>query len=337
MKNPHRGELRAAGLTLSYAGTPALRDLSLEVAPRGRLAVIGRSGAGKTTLLRVLAGLTAPEAGSVTLNGNEATRGPDIIIPPERRGVGLVFQELALWSHMTVGETLAWTAASEQVARRLLEQVGLADRREAYPHQLSGGERQRLALARALAPVPAVLLLDEPFAHLDAPLRWELSATLLELLEEQGTTLVLVTHQRQQAFDLAEQVLVISAGEQREAGLLADVVAQPRSREAVELLGLGTVVEGTAQEAGFETPLGLLQVEGEGAAALVRPDQVRLAEEGVQGVVARATTRRPDALTRRYELHVDVGPLRVRLCADTLLAPGAQVQLRVEGPCRLLG
>jgi len=342
------GALELAGVDFAHPGRPVLRDVSLACAPGERLAVLGRSGAGKTTLLRVVAGLVAPAAGVVRLGGAEASTAGRVVVPPEARGVGLVFQDLALWSHMSVAAHLAFAAHGTRGERRaraakLAATVGLGDRLAARPGELSGGEQQRLALARALAPDPAVLLLDEPFAQLDRPLRDGLVGELLDLVQGR-VTVVLVTHQARDVFDLAERVVVLAGGRPVESGSVAGVAAAPRHAETVALLGLGAVVAGELRAGRLETPLGPLEVAGEPGpdgprTALVRPGQAAARRAGAgagHGVVRRAATAPGDAGSeRRVLVATDAGP-ELWAAAGPDLAAGDRVALEVGGPCHLL-
>lgn len=341
--------LEVSRLVVHLGPRAVLDDVSLTLAPRERLAVIGRSGAGKTTLLRAVAGLSPLTGGAVRLRGELATDGARVLVPPERRGVGLVFQGLALWPHLDVLETIAFTARGARAERRaraqaLAQRVGLGARLRATPDALSGGEQQRLALARALAPRPAVLLLDEPFAHLDPALRADLGDMLLALHAEEGAALLLVSHQRRDVFDLAERALVLERGRPVEAGAVAALVRRPRRRETAALLDLGAVIPGSPTDAGLDTALGLLAPDEPrpGArAALVRPEQVRLATEdatdvpgvpGVPGVVRRTVVL--DGA--RLAAIVRVGDLALRAIVPAPLPEGTPVRARVEGPCVLL-
>ncbi len=238
------GALTLEAVSLRYGDHPALDAVSLSLSAGDRLAILGRSGAGKTSLLRVIAGLQTPDAGMVRLGETLVTNASALLVPPEERRVSLVFQQLALWPHMNVEETLTWVgrgetaAARRKAAHQLAERVGLGKRLNAFPGELSGGEQQRLAFARALASEPSVLLLDEPFAHLDAPLRKQLITDLLQLVEERQTTLVLVTHQKDTVRRLAKQVVVLSDGKVVDAGEAGSLLEKPSNPLTAELLGL---------------------------------------------------------------------------------------------------
>ena len=341
--------VEADRLELAFgAGPPVLAGVSLALAPGERLAVLGRSGAGKTTLLRLLAGLLAPDAGTIRLGGREASCSGRVLIQSEVCGVGLVFQGLALWPHLSVLETLVFAGQGPRrerrdAARRLAERVGLGARLDALPDQLSGGERQRLALVRALARDPALLLLDEPFAHQDAPLRAELGALLLELSRERGVALLLVTHQAEDACDLAERALVLAKGCALEEGALAALRATPRHEETVALLGLGTVLGGLRAGETARTALGELPLEpgraapGEATSAgelrlWLRPDQLQAGSAGVAATVLTCAPRGEGWLLRA---RLDDGS-QVCASASSPLAPGAATALAVRGPARVV-
>lgn len=198
----------------------ALTDVSLDVALGAAVVVLGPSGCGKTTLLRLIAGLDVPDDGHVAIRGIRVAEPGRILVPPHQRGVGFVFQDLALWPHLTVRDNLAFVLASSRVPRiertsrteQALGLVRIGSLGTRYPHQLSGGEQQRVALARALVSEPRVLLLDEPFSSLDAGLRTTLRAELTRLRRELQITMVYVTHDREDAAVLADTVVEMQAG-----------------------------------------------------------------------------------------------------------------------------
>jgi len=222
-----------AGIVVSRAATKILDDTQLAIAEREIVAVAGPSGAGKTTLLRVLVGLDAPDAGTVRLGNVLATDGPRIAVPPEQRGIGVVFQDLALWPHLTVhgnlGFGLAGIARGDREARieDMLRRVGLADKARRHPGELSGGERQRVAIARALVGRPRIVALDEPLANLDVALTDELLALFSELLREQHTAALYITHDPIEAERVAERIIVLEAGRVVQSGTLHELRAQP--------------------------------------------------------------------------------------------------------------
>jgi ABC-type Fe3+/spermidine/putrescine transport system ATPase subunit len=198
------------------------RGVTLDVTAGESVALVGPSGIGKTTLLRIVAGLERPDAGDVWIAGRRATQGGSILVPPHQRGIGFVFQDLALWPHMTVAQSLTFVLRSAAPAitriehQRMVDEMlrlvhidGLGDR---YPHQLSGGEQQRAAFARALVYRPPLLLLDEPFSNLDVDLRLDMRATLRELQSTFGFATVFVTHDRDEASTVAARRIALTPG-----------------------------------------------------------------------------------------------------------------------------
>ncbi len=212
--------LELVALEKRYGERPVLRDADLAVDEGERVVLVGPSGCGKTTLLRLVAGLDAPDGGEIRLAGEVVSRAGAVIVSPEARGIGMVFQDLALWPHMTARENVAFPLRARGVPRRerdrrvaeLLELVGLPDAGDRRPAELSGGQRQRVALARALAAEPRLLLLDEPFTSLDPELADRLRGDLVALQERLGFTLLHVTHDREEARQLATRVVTLHRG-----------------------------------------------------------------------------------------------------------------------------
>ena len=235
------------GVSKRFGTAVALDRAGLDVADGSLTALLGPSGGGKSTLLRVIAGLETPDEGTVSIGGTDVTRQP-----PQRRGVGFCFQHYAAFRHMTVRENVAFglkvrhRPRAEIRARvaELLDLVRLGDLADRYPAQLSGGQRQRMALARALAVEPKVLLLDEPFGSLDAQVRKELRAWLRRLHDEVAVTTVLVTHDQEEAMDVADQIAVINHGRIEQAGPPSRLYDQPASEFVLTFLGPATLLDG---------------------------------------------------------------------------------------------
>jgi sulfate transport system ATP-binding protein len=228
------------GVSRRFGDFAALDDVSVEIPSGSLTALLGPSGSGKSTLLRVIAGLERPDAGTVEIDGRDATT-----LPPQRRGVGFVFQHYAAFKHMTVRENVAFGL---KVARRpraeirarvdeLLELVQLPGLTDRYPAQLSGGQRQRMALARALAVQPSVLLLDEPFGALDARVRKELRAWLRHLHDEVHVTTVFVTHDQEEAMEVADRIVVMNAGRVEQVGGPRDLYEHPANAFVMGFVG----------------------------------------------------------------------------------------------------
>ncbi len=282
----------AASLTVealehSYGRDPVVRGLSFSL-PAGAIGcLLGSSACGKTTVLRCIAGFEPVRAGSIALAGRVLSS-PGASVPPEERGIGMVFQDYALFPHLDVARNVAfglerWTAAERDArTRAMLDLVGLADAGRAWPHELSGGQQQRVALARALAPKPELLLLDEPFSNLDTELRERLSVEVRAILKETGTTAILVTHDQNEAFALADEIGVMRAGAIEQWASAYDLYHRPRTRYVADFVGQGVFVRGVAGSRGrVVTELGELACGvppgvGEGAAldVLLRPDDI---------------------------------------------------------------
>jgi len=218
----------------------ALDDVSLEIPDGSLTSLLGPSGSGKSTLLRIIAGLEAPDQGKVEIHGADATT-----VPPQRRGIGFVFQHYAAFKHMTVRDNVAFgmkirKQPKDRITARvdeLLEVVGLAGYQKRYPNQLSGGQRQRMALARALAVEPRVLLLDEPFGALDAKVRAELREWLRRLHDEVHVTTVLVTHDQEEAMDVADNIAVLNEGRIEQVGTPLELYEQPANDFVMGFVG----------------------------------------------------------------------------------------------------
>ena len=276
--------LRIEGLTVRHGATVALDDLSLDIRRDELFVLLGASGSGKTTLLRAVAGFVRPSAGLVALDGVDI--GP---MPPHRRPVNTVFQSYALFPHMTVTANIAFglrrmdrAAAAARVADMLalvrLEE--LADRR---PHQLSGGQQQRVALARGLAPRPALLLLDEPLSALDRALRAETRQELVRLRRQLGTSFILVTHDQQEALTMADRIGVMRNGRMIQVGTPAEVYERPNCRYVAEFLGAANILPAIVRADGtVELPsLGTVAATGRGsgpALLALRPERLRMGD-----------------------------------------------------------
>jgi sulfate transport system ATP-binding protein len=236
------------GANKRYGDFVALDNIDFDV-PEGSLtALLGPSGSGKSTLLRAIAGLDQPDSGVITIKGEDVTR-----VPPQRRGIGFVFQHYAAFKHLTVRDNVAFGPKIRKLPKaeikdkvdNLLEIVGLAGFQTRYPNQLSGGQRQRMALARALAVDPQVLLLDEPFGALDAKVREDLRAWLRRLHDEVHVTTVLVTHDQAEALDVADRIAVLNKGRIEQVGSPTEVYDSPANAFVMSFLGAVSSLNGT--------------------------------------------------------------------------------------------
>jgi iron(III) transport system ATP-binding protein len=240
--------IQLAGVTVLRDGREVLADVSLHVPAGETVSVLGSSGSGKTTLLRVVAGFVAPQLGALRLDEAIASERGRVVVPPEERGIAMVFQDLALWPHLTVRGNLAFGLAGKRIPRAerdariaaILSRVGLSGKERRHPGELSGGERQRVAIARALVAEPRAVLLDEPLSNLDVGLKQELVELFRELLRERGTTALYVTHDPREARALGERTAVLDAGRIVHLGRLEDLRFRsdlPFARSLIEALG----------------------------------------------------------------------------------------------------
>jgi len=237
-------KLKFENVGKSFGTKRVLEPLSLTVEDGSFVALLGPSGCGKTTLLRMVAGLERPSEGKITLGGRTVF-GDGVDVPPEERGLGMVFQSYAVWPHMTVRENVSYplrirkAPGIEEDCRKVLELVHLEDLADRYPHQLSGGQQQRVALARGLILRPPVLLLDEPLSNLDARLRAEMRREIRDLHRKLGMTILYVTHDQREAFEMSTRVLVLNEGRVVQQGTPEEVKAHPAPGFVEEFLRLG--------------------------------------------------------------------------------------------------
>ncbi|MFJ3305494.1 ABC transporter ATP-binding protein [Streptomyces sp. NPDC086549] len=285
------------GLRREFGATVALDGLDLAVRPGEFLALLGPSGCGKTTALRMLAGFEHPDSGAVLVDGEDVTH-----VPAHRRDAGMVFQSYSLFPHLDAVDNVAFglrmrkvrTAERRSRAAELLELVGLGDKGERFPHQLSGGQQQRIALARALALRPRVLLLDEPLSALDAKVRLTLREEIRRLQQELGITTLFVTHDQEEALSVADRVAVMRAGRLEQCAEPAELYGRPATAFVAEFVGTMSRIPGELKDGIVEVLGQRLPADGEApngeVDVLVRPEavQVRADEEGTARVVATA-------------------------------------------------
>ncbi len=279
-------------ITKSYDEAKAVDDVSFRVEKGEIFAILGPSGCGKTTTLRLIAGFESPDDGKISIDERRVTGG-SFFTPPERRNVGLVFQDYALFPHLTVRENIAFGLSKfpkkqrEKIIETMLGFVGLEEFSERYPHQLSGGQQQRVALARALAPCPVGVLLDEPLSNLDADMRAQMRGYLLSILRKAETTAILVTHDQEEAFSIADRVAVMKSGRIEQIGKPEDIYHFPTTRFVADFVGEADFIEGVIEEGGIATEIGIFQNKtmlemGTNVELMIRPDDItfELDEEG---------------------------------------------------------
>jgi len=268
-----------------YGSKAVLREVSF-VLERGEIAcLLGASGSGKTTLLRLIAGFENPAAGEIAIRGKTVSR-VGYSERPEHRRVGLVFQDHALFPHMTVQQNVLCglerekRSEAEKISQRWLEVMGLSGFEKKYPHELSGGEKQRVAVARALAPGPDLLLMDEPFSSLDPDLRERLQTDVKRILKGAGVTALIVTHDQHEAFSLADTIGILNAGRIEQWGTGYDLYHRPANAYVAGFMGQGVFISGRLVSGGVQTGLGILsydeagQALGPDVAVFLRPDDI---------------------------------------------------------------
>lgn len=235
----------------------ALKDVTFNLKAGDVCAIVGESGSGKTTLVRLIAGLERPDHGSVAMNG-KVIASLDKFVKPEKRKIGLVFQEYALFPHLTVLENVLYGISKikhkKKRAQEMLDLVGLANMGERYPHQLSGGQQQRVALARALAPEPSLLILDEPFSNLDAMLRTQLRNEVFDIIKKTEVTVLFVTHDTQDALSVADEILILQNGKVVQKDAAANLYVKPSTLYVASLFGSTVHINKNLQTA-FRCPL----------------------------------------------------------------------------------
>lgn len=276
-------EVSISDLTVSHSERQVLTKVSLHVQPGEMLSLLGPSGCGKTTLLRAIAGLHRPDSGEITI-GSQVVSASRKSVAPEHRKVGMVFQDGALFPHLTVAENVGFGLKglpdrTERIGD-VLQLVGMEDFGDRLPGTLSGGQQQRVALARALAPEPAVLLLDEPFSALDAGMRVDIRRDVKRILSEIGVTVILVTHDQEEAFVMGDRVAVMREGEISQVGTPADLYENPINPWVAKFVGDANFVVGRPSGNYVSTNLGELpvrfMVESGSSIVLLRPEQLTL-------------------------------------------------------------
>ncbi|MBX3536651.1 MAG: ABC transporter ATP-binding protein [Chelatococcus sp.] len=324
---PRLGQrLAVAGASHAYAGAAAIEDISFEV-PAGTIAaILGPSGCGKSTMLRVIAGLLRPDTGSVQIGERDVTA-----IPARERSVGMVFQNYALFPHLTVAENIAYGLSRQRREERrarvdeMLRLVQLGPFADRLPRQLSGGQQQRVAVARALAPSPAIMLLDEPFAALDRGLRADLQFEFVRLQRSLGITAIIVTHDQDEAQSVADRLIVMNRGRVEQSGSPAELYDRPASLFVNGFVGHASLLAATVEAGGDDA--GLLKLSSGAVLRMPAPVAFVPGSRVVLAVrpehVAVQTTPSAGALPAKRMLSVPQGPLTMH---DLLVAGTHQVR-----------
>jgi iron(III) transport system ATP-binding protein len=317
----------------------ALGPVSFSVPAGGRLAIVGPSGSGKTTLLRCLAGLERPTRGSIRI-GDQIVVDDTTNVPPDRRQLGLVFQDGALWSHMTALQHLRFAAPGLSIddAQALLQRAGLAHLTHRKPGAMSGGEAQRLGLVRAIAPKPAVLLLDEPLRSVDVHQRDGLVLLLRTLADEQNLTTILVTHDRDEALALATDLVVLHEGHLVEQGPAVQLLREPQTAFTAAFLAGAACLPTDAEGNQIRTPFGTFDRPTAGSAdlrlVLMPGDVAAVATTSQEGATGQVLAALPtDA---GFTARIAFGDQIVHAHATEALRPGTRALLTLRRPPRLL-
>jgi sulfate/thiosulfate transport system ATP-binding protein len=337
-------QVRAVDISKRYAGLAALDNVSLSVASGELVALLGPSGSGKTTLLRTIAGLEMPDAGAVYFNDRDAAESRI-----QDRGVGFVFQHYALFKHMVVGDNIAFGMRARkknrppeaQIKKRvmeLLDLVQLSGLEKRFPSQLSGGQRQRVALARALAIEPSVLLLDEPFGALDARVRKDLRRWLREIHERTGHTTLFVTHDQEEALELADRVVVMNKGQIEQSATPDEIYDTPATPFVFSFIGESSVIpvtvgngRATLDERLLDLDVGALP---DGPAELyLRPEDVTMVTDGGPGTPGLVVSTRRIGGMRRVTIECGLARHRIEFdaLADVPIQNSQRLQIRVIG------
>lgn len=326
--------IEVRNLNKNFGDFHAVRDVSFEIEKGHLIGLLGPSGGGKTSILRMLAGLESPSSGDILFHGKRVND-----LPPQERGIGFVFQNYALFKHMTVYDNIAFglkvkKQSKEHIRERvmyLVELTGLKGFEHRYAHQLSGGQRQRVAFARALAPEPQLLLLDEPFAAIDAKIRTELRTWLKEMIERVGITSIFVTHDQEEAIEVADEIMIISKGRLEQKGSPWDIYKSPETPFVASFIGESTIVDNIAQLKGFEDA-----ASRPGTKALIRPEYIEI---GKPGEIKLASATLPGKVKHLHfrgsewmvELLVgDTKLITYRSLEKEVLHPGDQVSVLVH-------
>ncbi len=334
--------LEIRDLTRRFGGRNVVDTVSLSVAPGQIVCLLGPSGCGKSTTLRMIAGVERPDSGQIFVDGTMVCDSQKSL-PPESRSIGLMFQDFALFPHLTVADNVAFGLKGAKRAKRdraaeLLARVGLAHHAEAFPHMLSGGEQPRVALARALAPKPKVMLMDEPFSGLDNRLRDGIRDDTLDLLKEEGTAVLLVTHEPGEAMRMADEIALMRNGRIVQRGAPYNIYTSPVDKAAVAFFSDINVIPGQVQGALTRTPFGQFLTpglpDGTDVEVVFRPQHVNIdfdrggrgpnATE-LAGTPARATVRRARFMGSEslVEFQLDDGDTRLSATVPGVFMPAA--------------
>ncbi|WP_461538363.1 ABC transporter ATP-binding protein [Spongorhabdus nitratireducens] len=328
------------GIQCGYAEQTVINGIDLQIGQGEICALLGSSGCGKTTTLRTIAGFEPVQQGSIKL-GNTLLASPSYLMPPEQRGLGMVFQDYALFPHLTVLDNVTFGLKGQSDknhrGKQLLELVGLPKLENRYPHELSGGQQQRVALARALAPEPALLLMDEPFSNLDTDLRRQLSREVRQILKQNGTSAILVTHDQEEAFAFADKIGVMNQGLLEQWGTPWQIYHEPATPFVANFIGQGSLIPGTVRnEQQIDTLLGVITSKharqysaGASVRVLLRSDDFSWSQESpIQGNVISKTFT---GAATQYELQFEESTkIHCQLNGPLSFEEGEQIRIKIS-------
>lgn len=343
--------LEISNLNKAFAGRQVVSDVSLRVMPGQVTCLLGPSGCGKSTTLRMIAGVEQQDSGTIHVDDQLLCDGATSV-PPEGRSIGLMFQDFALFPHMSVTQNVAFglRGTKGEIAGRvskLLEKVGMTRHADAYPHELSGGEQQRVALARAIAPKPRVMLMDEPFSGLDDRLRDDIRDETLDLLKEEGTAVLLVTHEPAEAMRMADEIALMRRGKIVQQGAPYNIYNTPFDLKAAAFFSDINVIEGEVQGALTDTPFGQFLApgfqDGTKVDIVIRPQHLKIdfdrggrgpnptPSEGTpaRGVVRRARFMGAESLVE-FVMDYDGSVLKAQIPSVFLPKPGTPLWIMIR-------
>lgn len=322
-------------MTKRFGSVTAVDNLSLNLKQGEILSLLGPSGCGKTTLLRLLAGFVSPDEGEIEIGGRRVNA-KNINVPPEKRGLGIVFQDYALFPHLTVLKNVEFglkNGDKDGAASKYISLLGLKGLESRFPSELSGGQQQRVAIARALAPGAEVLLLDEPFSNLDASLRLEVREEILDILKSNKVSTIFVTHDQEEAFFMGDRVAVMKDGELEQIGTPYDIYHVPNSRFIAEFVGTADFLSVYSVLGKASTILGDFEPPGDlaghdGLEIMVRPDDVAIGRSGELTATVVSCAFQGDSYL--YRISLDSG--QVLHCSEhhaVRYEPGARVSVSI--------